>query len=356
MNEAGITFENADLHGTLDRQQQLGSVLENTAKAILIFDSQSHLLFANPAGRKLFDDYKPKAEYKIPVDSGYESLQQLLEKARQFQTSLAGEIIWDDKRIFSVEIIPVQGDNCAVILYDISHFKEHEKLKDESFAAAVHDLKNPITSIIGFSDLVKRMGPLTDRQQESVQYIQNAAANMSELVNNMLNLSKMELGDESKYAILDLASLLREIAAEFKPKAEAKRQFLTIDVTALNSIVQGDTLQLRQALRNLVSNAVKYSPEGGAIKLSLHSEVDKAQIKIKAAGYDIPSLDLPHTLGRPYYVHDNEQDCLGDDPPGLAIVKFIAEQHGGEVIVESEPGKGSCFTLTLPLLVPVENK
>ena len=350
MNKANITLEYAISSSTLDQEGRLAIALENTAIAILIFDSESNLLFANSAGQELFNDHEPKHEQKLPMDLGCESLQQLLEKARHSQLSLKGEVVWPDKRIFSAEISPVQEDSYAVTLYDVSRFKELEKLEKEFIEATVHDLRSPITSIIGFSHLIKQAGPLTDTQQEFVQHIQNAAANQRELVENMLNLTSMDLDAVSRHDALDLTPVLWEIADELQPQAEAKRQLLTIGDTAPNPIVRGDALQLRQALRNRIGNALKYTPDGGAITLSLHNEAGKVQIKIKDTGYGMPASELPHIFDRFYRVRNNGHDDIEGNGLGLAIVKSIAKAHGGSVSVESENGKGSCFTFTLPLL------
>lgn len=350
MNETSLTLEMDELQITLDQELQQATVLENTALAILVFDAQANLIFANPAGQKLFDDWAPKLGPKLSADSGYGSLHQLLVKAIQSQASLDEEIVWSDKRVFSAEISGVQAGNYVVILRDVSGLKEREKLEKEFVAGVVHDLRNPITSIIGFSHLIKQVGPLTATQQEFVQHIQNAAANMMGLVENMLNMTRMDLDAESRRDALDLTSVLWEIADEFQPQAEAKRQLLTIGDITPNSIVQGDALQLRQALRNLIGNALKYTPDGGAITLSLHHEAGNVQVKIKDTGYGMPASELPHIFDRFYRVRNNGHDDVEGNGLGLAIVKSIADGHGGSVSVESENGQGSCFTFTLPLL------
>ncbi len=348
MNEASITLANAEPYKTLDREPQLATVLENTTIAILTFDADTHLSYANPAGRKLFDDYEARVGHKLPTDSGSETLQQLLDKTRHSQASLTGEVVWSDKRIFSAEISPVQADSYVVTLYDVSRFKELENLKKEFIATAVHDLRNPVASIMGFSHLIKQAGSLTDTQQEFVEHIQNAAENMRELVQNMLNLTKIDLDAESRHDKLDLTRVLCEIADELRPQAEAKRQLLTIADTAPNSSVQGDALQLRQTLRNLIENALKYTPDGGTITLSLQHEAGTVQIKVKDTGYGIPASDLPRIFDRFYRVRNNGHDDIEGDGLGLAIVKSIIERHQGKIDVQSEPDKGSCFTVSLP--------
>ena len=236
-----------------------------------------------------------------------------------------------------------------VILHDVSHFKEVEKVKDQFIATASHDLRNPITSINGFSHLLRQAGSLNDMQSDFVQRIQGAATTMSALVENMLDLAKMDLNLQPKNDLVDVASLLVKIEDEFQPQAQAKNQKLVLDQCADHSLVQGDELQLLQALRNVVGNAIKYTPNDGWITLSLEDEADKINIKIKDTGYGIPDSDLPHVFDRFYRVRNNGHDEIEGNGLGLAIVKSTAKQHGGDVTVESEPGKGSCFTLTLPV-------
>jgi two-component system NtrC family sensor kinase len=257
---------------------------------------------------------------------------------------------WPDKRVFSTSVTPVQDGSCVVVLQDVTHFKQLEKVKDEFIATASHDLRNPLTSIRGYSQLIQHMGPLNDNQQDFVKRIQHSVTHMTELVENMLDLAKMDLGAEPKRELMDLSDMIRELADEFKPQAEAREQFLVLGEIASNSKVEGDTLKIRQALRNLIGNAIKYTPDGGSVTLSIEHESDVALIKIKDTGYGIPASDLPHLFRRFYRVRNNGHDEIEGNGLGLAIVRSIAEQHGGDVTVESEVGKGSCFRVSLPLM------
>jgi two-component system phosphate regulon sensor histidine kinase PhoR len=349
MNETSLTLEKAGLRFALDQEQQPAIVLDNTALAILIFDAQAYLLFANPAGQKLFDGWEPEPGRKLLANSGYESLRQLLDKAIHSQDSLIEEIVWPDKRIFSAEISRVQAGSYAVVLYDVTRFKEREKLKNEFFATAVHDLRSPITSIIGFSHLLKAAGSLNASQSDFVQRVQQTALHMSELLEDILYLATFDLGAEAEKEAVDISRLLFEIAGEFQSQAALYGQLLVFEKTEPQVIVPGNEAQLRRMLRNLIGNAVKYTPEGGAITLSLEIESNKAKIRVRDTGYGIPASDLPYIFERFYRVRNNGYDQVEGNGLGLAIVKTIAGQHGGNVGVESEVGKGSRFTLTIPL-------
>lgn len=197
---------------------------------------------------------------------------------------------------------------------------------------------------------MQHAGPLNDRQLEFVQRIQHASNNMSDLVENMLDLAKMDLGAEPKHEILDVTHLLWQIADEFQPQAEVKRQLLTVEKTESSSIVKGNPLQLCQVFRNLVGNAIKYTPDGGTITLSSENQSGVVRINIQDTGYGIPTSDLPHIFDRFYRVRNNGHDEIEGNGLGLAIVKSIADGHGGKVTVESKQGEGTCFSLFMPLI------
>jgi signal transduction histidine kinase len=183
---------------------------------------------------------------------------------------------------------------------------------------------------------------------------------MTELIENMLDLAKMDLGAEQKHEVLDVDTILVELVNEFKPQADEKGQTLTLGEREGGLKVRGDALKIRQALRNLIGNAIKYTPNLGAITLSSKQCAGNVNIEIRDTGYGIPAADLPNLFKRFYRVRNNGHDDIEGNGLGLAIVKSIAESHGGDVRVESEVGQGTCFTFTVPLIQPdnllVENK
>lgn len=333
----------------MNRDQQLTTALQSAADAILMFDAQARLSLVNAAGRKLFADREAKLGQKLPVGSCYDAFLQLLDQARSSNVPISGEVIWSDKRVFSASMSPVQEGGVVIVLHDVTRFKELERMKNGFIATASHDLRNPITCIKGFNVLLQQAGPLNENQKGFVERIHHAAENMEELVENMLDLSKMDMEAEQKREATDLTAMLWELADEFQPFAQLKKQLLVLGHTCPTSIVKGDALRIRQAIRNLVGNAIKYTPKGGVIMLSIEHSSGMACLQVKDTGYGIPAADLPHIFDRFYRVHSAAHSDIEGNGLGLAIVKSIAEAHGGEVTVESEVGKGSCFTLKFPL-------
>jgi signal transduction histidine kinase/DNA-binding response OmpR family regulator len=350
-SQASIAIENAQLYDKMAQEQQrLAAVLQGAADAILMFDNENRLSMVNPAGQRLFTDVQVTLGQPLRNGKGYDELIDLVEEMRGAGASVSREIGWPDRRVFSAALTPVKEGGCVVVLHDVSHFKELERVKDEFIATASHDLRNPITSIGGYSQLIKQAGPLNEVQLDFAQRIHSAATNMQELVENMMNLAKMDLHAESRREELEVNPLVREIADEFQPQAEAKRQLLSLGETISGLKVHGDPLQLRQAFRNLIGNAIKYTPECGTIMVSLEETGTVATIQIQDTGYGIPATDLPHIFDRFYRVRNNGHDEIDGNGLGLAIVQSIIEKHDGQISVESEIGKGSCFTVLLPLV------
>ena len=229
--------------------------------------------------------------------------------------------------------------------------KQLEKIKNEFIATASHDLKNPIMSISGYSNLLSKAGPLNNQQEEFVGRIQHSTKNMLELVQNMLHLTEIDLKkSETNRESVDATALLKEIVGEFEMQATQKEQKLTLQSEVKSARIHVDVLQIKQAIRNLIGNAIKYTPNGGNITVIAKLVSGYFEVQVQDNGYGIPSADLPHIFDRFYRVRTGQTTEIEGNGLGLAIVKSIAEAHGGDVSVQSEAGKGSSFILDLPLV------
>ena len=349
-SQASIAVENAQLYERMAQEQRrLAAVLQGAADAIMLFDSDSCLSMLNPAAEKLFTDYEARLGLPLARGRGYDALIDALEKIGIAGTVETVELQWPDQRVFSALFTPIERGGCVVLLHDVSHFKALEKVKNEFIATASHDLKNPITTILGFSDLLPKAGPLNENQLEFATRIHSSAERMQELVQNLLDLAKMDMGLGLKKETVNINDVLQEILDEFQPQAKMKEQMLQLCRVSNQIKVSGDALQLCQALRNLVGNAIKYSPSNSSIVLRVKTDETYVMISVDDTGYGIPVDDLPFIFDRFYRVRHEEIKNIEGNGLGLAIVKSIIEQHGGELSVESELGKGSCFTATLPL-------
>ncbi len=353
-SQAAIAFENAQLYSTIQQEQKrLEAVLHAVGDAIMLMDEHGRMQLVNPAGSRLFTDVNTRLGHPIPKGKGYDPLVDLLSQVRQTNLPGNGEIPWPDGRTFSVMITPVEQGGQVTVLHDVSHFKELERVKDEFIATASHDLKNPITSVMGYSELMTRVGPLNEQQTEFLGRIRQAAGQMNDLVIGLLELARLDAGIPVKREPLSLMDLLMSVTQEFQPKAIEKSQTLEL-LPAEQGLIIGDPLRLRQVLRNLVGNAIKYTPNLGHVTVGAEHQDRYIQISIQDTGLGIPTKDLPFIFDRFYRVHADDRNDIEGNGLGLAIVKAIVEQHGGKISVESDHGKGTCFRFTIPLAKEME--
>ena len=349
-SQAAIAVENAQLYSSIAKEQQkLAAVLQSAADAILMFNADGCLSLLNPAAEKLFTDYKAKIGLSLAKGRGYDSFIELLEKTINGRKPVTAELSWPDQRVYTALFTPLKEGGCVALLHDVSHFKTLERVKNEFISTATHDLKSPIGIILGFNDMLARVGPLNEAQAGFVEHIRASAANMNELVQNLLELAKIDMGMEPKQETLNINDFLSDILSEFQAQAETREQKLMLEKTESHAVVRGDALQLKQAIRNLVGNAIKYTPDSGSIDLSLETDEEAVMIHVKDTGCGISSKDLPFVFDRFYRANDESIKKTEGNGLGLAIVKSVVERHNGRIDVNSEPGKGSCFTITLPL-------
>jgi signal transduction histidine kinase len=347
-SQAAIAMENALLYVDLARQQkQLSVVLQSAADAIIMFDAGGCLSLINPAGKNLFTDFA-SFDRLLEGEKCNDPLIELLEQARQSEGLKSGEIACPDGRTFAALITPIEGGGLVAVLHDVSSFKQVERVKNEFIATVSHDLKNPIMSVSGYSDLLSHAGPLNEVQTGFIRHIQNSAKAMNELVQNMLQLAQADLSATRKFESVEMGLLLTEVMDEFGGQSLTRGQSLHFDRMSAPVFVNGDVLQLKQLFRNLVGNAIKYTQRDGNIQASMRVVDGALNVQVQDDGYGIPSADMPFIFDRFYRVRRDGNEVEGNGL-GLAIVKAIVEQHGGLIDVKSAPGEGSCFSVSLPL-------
>lgn len=229
--------------------------------------------------------------------------------------------------------------------------EEANRLKSEFLASVSHELRSPLHTIIGFSELLAEQldGPLNEKQKRFVDHIHRDSLHLLELINDILDLSKIEAGRlDLHLEAFDARSAVQEVLSSIAAVADAKQILLRFpSCPSLN--VYADRLRLKQILLNLLSNAVKFTPEGGTVSVECSEENNFAQFCVTDTGLGIPELEHQSIFNKFYQVGATTKGVREGTGLGLAITKHLVEQHGGRIWVESEPGRGSRFTFTLPL-------
>ncbi len=350
-SQIGIVIERIGLFESVEQEQKrMSAILRTAADAILVMSSKNELQLVNPAGEQLFTDVEVHIDRPLPVNKGYDELIDLIDTARKSGKLEKGEIRWPDQRTFSALVAPIEEGGQVAVLHDVSHFMKINQLKNEFLATATHDLKNPIFTVLGYSDLIERVGPLNEMQQDFLRRIRNSAHMMQDLVLNLLEMARIEMESDLKKEHVEINVLLREIAGEFQAQVDKKQLRLVTNLLEDSVRVLGDKLRLQQVARNLLGNAIKYTPSGGVITLTSQIKNSIVEISIQDTGIGIPEDALPHIFDKFYRVNSEETKDIEGNGLGLAIVKAIIEQHKGQIRVNSKLGEGSCFSLLLPLI------
>ena len=229
--------------------------------------------------------------------------------------------------------------------------EQANRLKNEFLASMSHELRTPLHTIIGFSELLTEQleGPLGEKQQRFVGHILQDARHLLELINEILDISKIESGRlELKRESFDFSQCVEEVLAGIRHQAAAKNITLE-NKNRFQSSLYADRLRVKEILYNLLSNAVKFTPEGGRVWVEGYSEGGMLHVSVCDTGIGIPEQEHPSIFEKFYQVGDTTGGVREGTGLGLPITKHLVELHGGAINVESRPGQGSSFRLTFPL-------
>lgn len=222
--------------------------------------------------------------------------------------------------------------------------------KDAFLALLSHDMKSPLTSIGMYAEMMRRKPDVILQKPHTIDNILRAHATLSDLVNNIVDLEKLQSGGELalERSLFDVTDLTEYVVDLLQPQAEHKQILLTNQVTRRSIHLHADRLQIERVLTNLISNAIKYTKENGQVHVRVWLTPHDVCIAVKDTGYGIPEEELPFIFDRYRRVDKHRNKAVGTGL-GLAIAKAIAESHGGSLVAESAEHVGSTFTLTLPL-------
>jgi signal transduction histidine kinase len=233
---------------------------------------------------------------------------------------------------------------------DRLYFETLNQMKDELMSTASHDLKNPLTNIMTVLHLLKRHGRIDDeRGKDLLERIDKSTRQMRDLITNLLDLARLETGKSVILQAQDMVAFASEIAVEYQLLAENQGLGFVFETAVETQIIHFDKLLMQQVFANLLSNALKFTPEKGKVTLSIVQEDTMLLIGIEDTGIGIPSDALAHVFERFYRVNKGSHHTTEGTGLGLAICKAIVEQHGGSIGVDSIEGQGSRFWLRLPL-------
>lgn len=266
-----------------------------------------------------------------------------------------GGIVWV---LLSVSLV---RDEAGAPLYfisqiqDVSRAREAERLRDEFVSTVSHELRTPLTSISGYVDLLLdgAGGPLSGTAEHYLTIVQQNGRRLAALVNDLLDVSRIEAGKvDLRPEAVDLAVQLRDVIAAFAPQFAARRQTVRLDLPDVLPPIWADPARGVQIFTNLISNAHKYTPAGGAIVISARVERDAVRVDVADSGIGLSAEEQEQLFTRFFRARHRAARAERGTGLGLAITNALVEMHGGTISVTSTPGEGSVFSVILPTREP----
>jgi two-component system phosphate regulon sensor histidine kinase PhoR len=338
---------------------RLQAVLSSMVEGVLVLDRHGRILLMNEAMRRMF----PLADSVVIGRSFIEvfrhhRLSELVKTVLESGQGCREEVVllMPEEHAFSIQAsVAKQGsepDVAAVfVFHDITELKRLERVRKDFVANVSHELKTPLTSIKGYVEaLIDGAKDDPDKCAQFLGIIQKHSEGLNAILSDLLQLSTIESGVYPwKQAAIVIPEVIERAARLLRSTAERKRQTLVVGSCDGLPAIYGDPDRLTEALINLLDNAVKYTPDGGRVSIDARSTGHGVEISVTDTGIGIPPRELQRIFERFYRVDRARSRELGGTGLGLSIVKHIVEAHGGTVSVESAIGKGSRFTISLPM-------
>jgi signal transduction histidine kinase len=225
------------------------------------------------------------------------------------------------------------------------------QLKTEFLTNISHELRSPLHTIIGFAELLaeETVGSLNEKQKRFISHIQGDSLHLLDLINDLLDLSKIEAGRlELRCEAFAIDTVVEEALSSVRPRATAKSVEIRMDV-AIPTPIFADRLRFKQILHNLLTNAIKFTPDGGQVRVEVVARDGIAEISVSDTGIGVPEEQHQAVFDKFHQVTATTKGASEGTGLGLAITKGLVEQHGGRIWLKSKPGIGSCFTFTIAL-------
>lgn len=355
------------LQGTLQRvtgqERRVSQVLNGLDTGIARMSGDGEILALNDTYLSLYgidrdEPQRPGSAVEYATLRG----EPLSESERPFARAARGEQ-FDDERVWLFDadgtwhalsastrrlVSSDEPESTLLIVHDITALIEAERARERLAATVSHELRNPLTAIIGHADLALDDPDLSPKVREQLEVIAGAGERMQKLISEILANSRGVFHDKDTAKTADAIRIITSSLESFRPAAAARRVAILDDLPDAAEVV-GDGFRLRQAFDNILSNAIKYTPGGGSVRLTADAHADSLVLRFADTGIGISAKDLPHIFD-PYFRSRAARDSAAPGTGlGMGIVRGIIEENGGSVTLESEVGSGTTVTVTLPV-------
>jgi len=352
---AGNAMDNARLFAeTVSEREKLSRIVSNIADVVIVFDENNNVLLMNQSAipvLRLYADgkYEGKPAAEVLSDT---ALLEVYDKSRTYHQPINEEVKMPNGRAYNAQLSWHANIGRILVLQDITSLKETDQLKNELISTVSHDLKQPLTVMNGYLELLQLTQTFEGRSLEYIQNARRSIMNMRGLIDDLLNLAKIESGIQLNVSSLEIKPLLQGCINGIRGAAAAKMIAIDFSVEPVDLYLAGDLTSINQVFSNLIGNAVKYTSPEGKVTVKAEKNGDAVLVTIQDTGLGISPEDQARIFDRFYRVRRPETDNIEGTGLGLAIVKRLVEIHRGQIGVESRLGEGSKFFVRLPLGKP----
>ncbi|MBN1641885.1 MAG: HAMP domain-containing protein [Anaerolineae bacterium] len=354
--QAAVVAANAQLFEDVQGERsRLKAILSSTNDVVIVIDAQGDILLSNPAALGAYGIIAEEAvglPFREVVTD--EPLRQLLACPMEEGAALTDEIVAPDGRTFSASVSSLSGGGRVVTLRDITYLVELDQMKSDFVNSVSHDLRSPLTYMRGYTSMIPMVGELNERQQGFVDKIHVGIEHMTALIDDLLDIGKIEAGVGIEIERCWLPGLVQAVVDDLGMRAAQQHVELTASLPSDTPATMADPTLIRQAIHNLIDNAIKYTPGPGAVEVSLRNHGDALVVTVRDTGIGIAPEDQHRLFEKFYRIKRRDTAHITGTGLGLAIVKSIADRHAGRVWVESKLDEGSTFHFSIPLIPPPE--
>ncbi|MBW8010171.1 MAG: GAF domain-containing protein [Chloroflexi bacterium] len=352
---AAIAIDNAQLYSHTEvEREKLETILTKINDGVIGVGPDGTLILINPAARQIFrlgdKDFNGAA-----VEDVFEHDDLLKILKGEGEKSSRIEIEVEKSRFYNIQTTEIPDFGLVAILHDITYLKELDRSKSDFVNAVSHDLRSPLTAIMGYVELIERLGDVNEQQAEFIKRVQLSVNNITDLIDDLLDLGRIEVNLETQIERVPLSSILNLSLDGLANQIEEKKQNIKLEFKGELPVVIGNPIQLRQMFDNIIGNAIKYTLEGGDIIIKSMEENEQLIIQVLDTGLGIPADEQSQIFNKFFRASNAPREIQGTGL-GLAIVKTIVENHHGRIWVDSILGKGSTFTIVIPIAIANNSK
>lgn len=356
--QAAVVAANAQLFEDVEEERgRLKAILSSTNDVVVVVDAQGYILLSNPAATRAYGIIADEA-VGMPFNEVITdvALSDLLVRPMEAGTALTDELQSPDGRTFSASVSSLAGGGRVVTLRDITYLKELDQMKSDFVNTVSHDLRSPLTYMRGYTTMIPMAGELNEKQRGFVDKILGGIEQMTELIDDLLDIGKIEAGVGVEIERCWLPGLIQAVVDDMGMRAQQKGIELVASLPASIPPTLADKTLIRQAIRNLIDNAIKYTPEPGRVQVSLRNPGKALVVSVHDSGIGIAPEHQHRLFEKFYRIKRRDTVHIKGTGLGLAIVKSIADRHNGRVWVESKLNEGSTFYFALPLILPDQDE